>query len=65
MPLRPESPDAIVDLQAILDETYQRERLDLSIDYSQEQLINRLPGLSESDRDWVLSTIDTAKNRVL
>ena len=65
MPLRPESPDAIVDLQAILDETYQRERLDLSIDYSQEQLINRLPGLSESDRDWVLSTIGTAKNRVL
>jgi hypothetical protein len=65
VPLRPESPDAIVDLQAILDETYQRERLDLSIDYSQEQLINRLPGLSESDRDWVLSTIDTAKNRVL
>ena len=65
VPLRPESPDAIVDLQAILNETYQRGRLDLSIDYSQEQLINRLPGLSESDRDWVLSTIDTAKNRVL
>ena len=65
VPLRPESPDAIVDLQAILNETYQRERLDLSIDYSQEQLLNRSPGLSESDRDWVLSTIGTAKNRVL
>ena len=65
VPLRPESPDAIVDLQAILNETYQRGRLDLSIDYSQEQLLNRLLGLSESDQDWVLSTIDTAKNRVL
>ncbi|MBC7516090.1 MAG: DUF4058 family protein [Alkalinema sp. FL-bin-369] len=65
VPLRPESPDAIVDLQAILNETYQRGRLDLSIDYSQERLNDRLPGLSESDRGWVLSTIDESKNRVL
>jgi Protein of unknown function (DUF4058) len=53
VPLRPESPDAIVDLQAILNETYQRGRLDLSIDYSQDLV----PTLSEADRLWVLSTI--------
>jgi hypothetical protein len=51
VPLRPESPDAIVNLQSILNETYQRGRLDLSIDYSQDLV----PSLSESDRVWVLS----------
>jgi Protein of unknown function (DUF4058) len=65
VPLRPESPEAIVDLQAILNETYQRGRLDLSIDYSQEHLVDRLPGLSEADRDWALSTMNEAKNRVV
>jgi Protein of unknown function (DUF4058) len=56
VPLRPESPDAIVNLQAILNETYQRGRLDLSIDYSQDLL----PSLSECDRIWMLSTIHRA-----
>jgi Protein of unknown function (DUF4058) len=54
VPLRPESPDAIVDLQAILNETYQRGRLDLSIDYSQDLV----PALSEGDRAWMLETIE-------
>ncbi len=53
VPLRPESPDAIVDLQAILNETYQRGRLDLAIDYSQDLV----PALSEDDRGWILETI--------
>lgn len=53
VPLRPESPDAIVHLQAILNETYQRGRLDLSIDYSQDLV----PALSEDDRVWMLETI--------
>jgi hypothetical protein len=54
VPLRPESPDAIVNLQAILNETYQRGRLDLSIDYSQDLV----PTLSENDRLWVLATVN-------
>ena len=48
VPLRPEASDAIVDLSSILNEIYQRGRLDLSIDYSQ----NLIPELSESDRIW-------------
>jgi hypothetical protein len=53
VPLRPESLDAIVHLQEILNETYQRGRLDLSIDYSQDLV----PTLSEDDRIWVLATV--------
>jgi Protein of unknown function (DUF4058) len=54
VPLRPESPDAIVDLSNILNETYQRGRLDLSIDYSQDLV----PALSESDRIWALEIVN-------
>ena len=53
VPLRPETPDAIVDLSNILNEMYQRGRLDLSIDYSQDLI----PALSKSDRIWALEII--------
>ncbi len=56
VPLRPESPDAIVQLSAVLNEIYQRGRLDLSIDYSQELV----PTLSERDRMWALATVNAA-----
>ena len=56
VPLRPESPDAIVDLSNILNETYQRGRLDLSIDYSQDLV----PALSESDQIWALGIVNAA-----
>lgn len=54
VPLRPETPDAIVDLSNILNEIYQRGRLDLSIDYSQDLV----PALSESDRIWGLEIVN-------
>jgi hypothetical protein len=49
VPLRPESTEAIVDLQSVLNEVYQRARFDLSIDYSEDPL----PKLSENDLRWM------------
>jgi Protein of unknown function (DUF4058) len=49
VPLRGEMPEPIVDLQAILNETYQRGRLDLLVDYS----IAPVPELKEPDRRWM------------
>jgi hypothetical protein len=49
VPLRGEMPEPIVSLQAILNETYQRGRLDLLIDYT----IDPIPGLNADDRQWM------------
>jgi Protein of unknown function (DUF4058) len=49
VPLRGEMPEPIVSLQTILNETYQRGRLDLLIDYT----IDPVPGLKAHDRQWM------------
>jgi hypothetical protein len=49
VPLRGEMPEAIVNLQTVLNETYQRGRLDLLIDYT----IAPVPNLKEHDRLWM------------
>jgi hypothetical protein len=49
VPLRGETPEPIVDLQAVLNDTYRRGRLDLLIDYQSEPV----PGLKKSDRQWL------------
>jgi hypothetical protein len=49
IPLRGEMPEPIVSLQALLNETYQRGRLDLLIDYGTDPV----PGLDAPDRSWV------------
>jgi hypothetical protein len=49
VPLRGETPEPIVNLQTILNETYRRGRLDLLIDYSGEPI----PKLGKRDRQWV------------
>ncbi len=49
VPLRGEKPEPIVGLQTILNDTYQRGRLDLLIDYSNDPV----PKLDASDRLWM------------
>jgi hypothetical protein len=49
VPLRGEMPEPIVSLQTVLNETYQRGRLDLLIDYT----IDPIPGLKAHDRLWM------------
>jgi hypothetical protein len=49
VPLRGEMPEPIVNLQIILNETYQRGRLDLLIDYQTEPM----PSLKQHDRLWM------------
>jgi hypothetical protein len=49
VPLRGEMPEPIVSLQTVLNETYQRGRLDLLIDYT----IDPVPGLKAHDRQWM------------
>ncbi len=49
VPLRGETPEPIVSLQTVLNETYQRGRLDLLIDYT----IDPIPGLKAHDRQWM------------
>ncbi len=49
VPLRDEMPEPIVSLQTILNETYQRGRLDLLIGYT----IEPVPGLKPDDRRWM------------
>jgi hypothetical protein len=49
VPLRGEMPEPIVRLQTVLNETYQRGRLDLLIDYT----IDPIPGLKAHDRQWM------------
>jgi hypothetical protein len=49
VPLRGEMPEPIVGLQAILNETYRRGRLDLLVNYS----IDPVPNLKEHDRLWM------------
>lgn len=54
IPLRGERPEPIVNLQTILNETYQRGRLDLLVDYSSQPV----PELEESDRRWAQEMLD-------
>ncbi len=49
LPLRPESAEVMVDLQSVLNDVYQRGRLDLSIDYSQDPW----PDLNADDLVWM------------
>ncbi len=49
LPLRPESAEVTVDLQSVLNDVYQRGRLDLSIDYAQDPW----PELGADDLVWV------------
>jgi hypothetical protein len=49
VPLRGEMPEPIVSLQTVLNETYQRGRLDLLIDYTTDPV----PGLKAHDRQWM------------
>jgi hypothetical protein len=47
--LRGELPEPIVNLQAILNETYRKGRLDLPVDYATAPV----PDLNADDRDWM------------
>jgi hypothetical protein len=54
VPLRPESDEVMVDLQSVLNDVYQRGRLDLSIDYSQDPI----PELDEADLVWMRELLE-------
>jgi Protein of unknown function (DUF4058) len=49
VPLREETPEPIADLQTVWNETYQRGRLALLIDYASEPI----PKVSQRDRQWI------------
>lgn len=49
LPLRPESAEVMVDLQSVLNDIYDRARLDLSIDYSQDPW----PEVAEESLVWM------------
>lgn len=55
IPLIAEDPAITLDLQQVLDETYDRAGLDLAIDYSQPP---PLPKLSPEDQAWVASILN-------
>jgi Protein of unknown function (DUF4058) len=54
VPLRPESAEVMVDLQSVLNDVYQRGRLDLSIDYSQDPI----PELNGADLVWMRELLE-------
>ncbi|NEO18111.1 MULTISPECIES: DUF4058 family protein [unclassified Moorena] len=49
LPLCPEDPEMLLDLQMILHQVYDQGRYDLMIDYKQKNI----PGLSKADTIWV------------
>ncbi|NJM58603.1 MAG: DUF4058 family protein [Synechococcales cyanobacterium RU_4_20] len=55
VPLQGEGPEPLVSLQTLLNDTYQRGRLDLLIDYTREPL----PALEEGDRLWLKEILDS------
>lgn len=56
VPLRPTDPDAMLDLQRMLDTCFTRGRYDRKIDYAVEPY----PRLSEADREWAHRLLDEA-----
>jgi Protein of unknown function (DUF4058) len=57
IPLKAEDNEPIVDLQRLLNEMYDRARLDLSIDYSPEAVNQSIPMADSIDLDWLLQKI--------
>lgn len=57
IPLKTGDIEPIVDLQRLLNEMYDRARLDLSIDYSPEAINRCIPMAEGIDRDWLLGAI--------
>jgi hypothetical protein len=57
IPLKAEDNEPIVDLQRLLNEMYDRARLDLSIDYSPEAINPSIPMADSIDLDWLLQKI--------
>ncbi len=55
IPLRPEDPDALLDLQAILDTAYDRAGYDLTVDYTREAV----PPLTGEWADWADKILKT------
>lgn len=56
IPLRSKEPEPIVNLQRLLNETYQRARFDLAIDYTQPLK----PALGQDDATWVREILERA-----
>lgn len=52
-------PEPIVDLQCLLNEIYDRARLDLSIDYSVEEIDRGIPMAETIDRNWLEAILTT------
>ena len=48
MPLRPEDVEPVLDLQALINQVYDRAGYDFEIDYTAEPV----PALSEADAAW-------------
>ena len=57
IPLKTGDIEPIVDLQRLLNEMYDRARLDLSIDYSPEAITRCIPMAEGIDLDWLLGAI--------
>jgi hypothetical protein len=58
LPLKPDDPELMVDLQTIVSQVYDRGSYDIRINYQQPI---PLPALSEADQEWV-KTIITRKS---
>ncbi|MEQ8462899.1 DUF4058 family protein [Coleofasciculus sp. E1-EBD-02] len=56
VPLRPDDPEPIVDLQQLLNDIYERARFDLAINYSQPVK----PALAPEDAIWVTEILESA-----
>jgi Protein of unknown function (DUF4058) len=59
LPLQPHDTAPIIDLQALLNEVYQRSGYDYFIDYQQ----NPLPPLSEPELAWIDELLRAGKLR--
>lgn len=61
VPLRPEDPEIILDLQSILHQIYDQGRYDLMIDYKQEII----PALSNTDAIWAENILKSLAENIL
>ncbi|MBD2093459.1 DUF4058 family protein [Microcoleus sp. FACHB-1515] len=59
IPLRPEDPEILLDLQFLLNQVYDRASYDLAIDYTQEPV----PPLQEADAKWADAHLKAQKLR--